>query len=268
MNTTYSICRLERPRKAPSAIKLTRLFPTSSLSSTPRFANPDSSSLDRWLEDRLLWEKQEGNNKYISAKRWLQTGSAVVMLHVSYFKKTNKTELPFVLLFIFPDQPYLQSVCRDQILHQKRICESLRIYFFFPQSKLWWEQIKIAEHVHNPQATCLLSGLCDKSEKKWGKRGRKKEEKKKTSYPWKKAPDMANTKTTTTTKEIQSARRNVRWWLEKSILWVFQRNENATNNGISKKNKQLTGLPEANVLAQVTAEQKGGKGVCNILAVL
>lgn len=177
MNTTYSICRLERPRKAPSAIKLTRLFPTSSLSSTPRFANPDSSSLDRWLEDRLLWKKQEGNNKYISAKRWLQTGSAVVMLHVSYFKKTNKTELPFFLLFIFPDQPYLQSVCRDQILHQKRICESLRIYFFSPQSKLWWEQIKIAEHVHNPQATCLLSGLCDKSEKKWGKRGRKKRKK-------------------------------------------------------------------------------------------
>lgn len=35
-----------------------------------------------------------------------------------------------------------------------------------------------------------------------------------------------------------------------------------------KKNNQLTGLPEANVLAQVTAEQKGGKGVCNILAVL
>lgn len=194
MNTTYSICRLERPRKAPSAIKLTRLFPTSSLSSTPRFANPDSSSLDRWLEDRLLWEKQEGNNKYISAKRWLQTGSAVVMLHVSYLKnKQNRTAI--FLLFIFPDQPYLQSVCRDQILHQKRICESLRIDFFSPQSKLWWEQIKIAEHVHNPQATCLLSGLCDKSEKKWEREGGRRKKRKKTSHPWKKAPDMANTKT-------------------------------------------------------------------------
>lgn len=34
-----------------------------------------------------------------------------------------------------------------------------------------------------------------------------------------------------------------------------------------EKKKQV-GLPEANVLAQVTAEQKRGKGVCNILAVL
>lgn len=55
---THSVCRCDRPRKAPSAMKLTRLFPMWSSSSRLRPTKLDSSSRDSWLDDRLLRDRQ------------------------------------------------------------------------------------------------------------------------------------------------------------------------------------------------------------------
>lgn len=59
-NSTHSVFRLDRPWKAPSAMKLMRLFPMCSSSSRLRPAKLDSSSLQRRLEDRSL---QDQNRK-------------------------------------------------------------------------------------------------------------------------------------------------------------------------------------------------------------
>lgn len=83
-NFTYSVCRLERPRKAPSAMKLTRLFPMWSSSSRLRPMKLDSSSRERWLEERLLWDKVMTN---ILEKHFPDS--------CAYSSKTSFSDIPF-----------------------------------------------------------------------------------------------------------------------------------------------------------------------------
>ena len=56
---THRVCSRERPRKAPSATKLTWLLPMWSWSSSLRPAKLDSSSLVRWLELRSLKRRKK-----------------------------------------------------------------------------------------------------------------------------------------------------------------------------------------------------------------